>query len=357
MKTILFSTTRQYNPGDEFILMGLENLFKEIPLSYNSVIANRNPMIDKLSKRTYKDNSFNFSNWDLIDYVVFAGSPAWWQNRSSFFDVVRSVSDKTFINTFGRFININRSYVTDKIHKGIRKHNKRCSFLGIGSGRSLYHINKEVQSTLDNNTDLIVVRDEKTLKSIPEKYKPILLPCPALFSSSFEKQVTQLSKILFILQSKNVKMKYDGIPESTLKNTINKYLCVKKAFGNVKIACFVWQDYVRLSKMISKKDLIHNFRSESWASILAEFDLVISTRVHGCGLASSLNIPNIMINKGFRTDTALLFNSIIVDSDTNLINIIRSLDLKDISKKMAAHKAVSKKNWIDILRDGISLTN
>ena len=357
MKTILFSTTRQYNPGDEFILMGLENLFKEIPLSYNPVIANRNPMIDRLTKRTYKDNSFNFLNWDLIDYVIFAGSPVWWQNRSSLSDVVNSVSDKTFISTFGRFVNLNRSYVTDSIHKGIQKYNKRCSFLGIGSGRTIYHINKEVQSTLENHTDLIVVRNEQTLKSLPGKYKPTLLPCPALFSSSFEKQVTQLSKILFIVQGKNIKMKYDGLPESVLKNSINQYLCVKKTFGNVKIACFAWQDYVRLSKIIPKEDLIHNFRSENWASILAEFDLIVSTRVHGCGLASSLNIPNIMINKGFRTDTTSLFNSIIVDSDANLTSIIRSLNLEEISKKIAAHKAFSKKKWVDILKDGISLTN
>ena len=64
-----------------------------------------------------------------------------------------------------------------------------------------------------------------------------------------------------------------------------------------------------------------------------------------------------MINKGFRTDTASLFHSIIVDSDTNLTNIIRSLDLEDISKKIAAHKTASKKKWVDILKDGISLKN
>jgi hypothetical protein len=46
MKNILFSTTRQWNPGDEFILFGIRRIFSAIGLEHNAVIFNRNPEVN-----------------------------------------------------------------------------------------------------------------------------------------------------------------------------------------------------------------------------------------------------------------------------------------------------------------------
>lgn len=46
MKNILISTTRQWNPGDEFIMMGSLNIMKELYGNIiNPIIFNRNPDI------------------------------------------------------------------------------------------------------------------------------------------------------------------------------------------------------------------------------------------------------------------------------------------------------------------------
>ena len=45
MKNIIYSATRQWNPGDEFILMGVESLIQEVFGSHNSILYNRNPQI------------------------------------------------------------------------------------------------------------------------------------------------------------------------------------------------------------------------------------------------------------------------------------------------------------------------
>ena len=44
---IVFSATRQFNPGDEFILYGIMNLLHDVMEneSFNAVIYNRNPDI------------------------------------------------------------------------------------------------------------------------------------------------------------------------------------------------------------------------------------------------------------------------------------------------------------------------
>lgn len=351
MKTILFSTTRQYNPGDEFILMGIENLLKESGAIYNTVIANRNPMIDKVGFRVYKDNSFDFKNWELIDYVIFAGSPVWWQCKSRVYDICKSLKKGSFVNTVGRFLNINRSFVTDSIYSGILKYDKKCSFLGIGSGRDNYNFDHKVSEVMNNHTDLIIVRNQNTLDSIPAEYSPILQPCPALFSSQINKKVSSLKKILFILQDVNIKMKYDGLTESVLRYSLDQYAVIKKEFEYVRVACFAWQDYAKLSKHLSKNEIIYNFRAESWPCIISDYDLIVSTRVHGCGLASSVGIPNIMIRKGFRTDTVKLFNSLIVEPGDNIASIIKSTDLESYSSKLNNYKCDCKKQWISLLRD------
>jgi hypothetical protein len=308
-------------------------------------------MIDRLPHGIYKDNSFDFACWDSIDYVVFAGSPAWWQCRSTPADVIDSISNHSFVNTFGRLINVSRSFVTDQIHSGIQKYGKRCAFLGIGSHKNAINLDKKVRRTLSHSTDLVVVRDKKTFDLLSRDYKPILIPCPALFSSSFEKNVTSLKSMLFILQGKNVKMKYDGLPEDILKYSLEQFDKVKRHFADVRLACFTWQDYKRLAAMLPGEKIIYNFRAESWPQIIADFDLVISTRVHGCGLSSSLGIPNIMINKGFRTDTTELFESVIVNKADDIADTVDSINLEQISTKLNSHKSHSKEQWVRLVRE------
>ena len=102
---IVFSTTRQWNPGDEFILLGTINLLQEYfeqqkdkgiknNFYFNPIIYNRNPQIRRARKRDFIKMIDNFLGKDFIekfrdnsvkdrkpmdytDLVVFAGSPDW----------------------------------------------------------------------------------------------------------------------------------------------------------------------------------------------------------------------------------------------------------------------------------------
>ena len=81
MMNILFSTTRQWNPGDEIILHGVLNLMKATVGEFNPIIWNRHPSINPNNMNL--DNSFSVLRHDLsaIDYVVIAGSPEWLGGR------------------------------------------------------------------------------------------------------------------------------------------------------------------------------------------------------------------------------------------------------------------------------------
>ena len=66
-KNIVFSTTRQWNPGDEFILMGCINLLKQLGVDFNVLIYNRNPQIQSVSgiKKTAFSKFFKMLGIDL----------------------------------------------------------------------------------------------------------------------------------------------------------------------------------------------------------------------------------------------------------------------------------------------------
>ena len=360
MKNILFSTTRQYNPGDEFILMGLENLFRVLGLQYNAVIANRHPFLDRKSQRTSSDNSFDFVDWDLIDYVVFAGSPAWWQNKGSVSDIISSIGKPCFKNTLARYLQLGGRYVTNEIYMGINKYDKRCAYLGVGIGTKMVQLNKLVLHTFKNNTDMIITRNKRTFDYIPPANKPILLPCPALFAAdtagaSYKKIVTDIRNVLFIIQGQEIKRGYDGLSREILEYVVGEYHKVKKTFPDIKIACFSWQDYVKVKSLLPAENYIYEFRSEKWPSILSEFDFVVSTRVHGCGLASSLRIPNIMIKKNLRSTTTELFLSRIVEAGEDILKIMKNTDVAKLSNLLEQHKKNSEKEWIRYMKANLSI--
>src|SRR5262245_35142951 len=96
---VLFSTTRQWNPGDEFILFGCVNALRSAGLEFNPVIFNlnpqtrlRKPLIQWMSAidralfggrvAPFLDNSFkDATDPAIIDLAVFAGSPEWHGRR------------------------------------------------------------------------------------------------------------------------------------------------------------------------------------------------------------------------------------------------------------------------------------
>ena len=75
---IAFSSTKQWNPGDELILQGVRNLLGK----HTFIMFNRHPHITHINidpwsplNRTGDNSYYAGMGDDIIDYVVFAGSP------------------------------------------------------------------------------------------------------------------------------------------------------------------------------------------------------------------------------------------------------------------------------------------
>jgi hypothetical protein len=82
---ILVSSTRQWNPGDEFIFFGVRNLLEKAigDRKINWILYDRHPdlNVNGFKKRIHRNNllhnSFHKHNSRFLDLAVIAGTPEW----------------------------------------------------------------------------------------------------------------------------------------------------------------------------------------------------------------------------------------------------------------------------------------
>lgn len=329
-KNILFSTTRQWNPGDEFILMGCQNILKNIFGDYNSIIYNRNPevrqnwqyinpfrklkygnlefikgkeILDSFLRNNFWDNSFkDTTSGDFIDLVVFAGSPEWITKRSL------------------------------QLYNTICKYNIPTIYLGIGSS-SEYNLNRipQIMKQVLGNALFISVRDERTLNLLEiNNYKAQYNPCPAILSvdKSKEKNIKTLKKIGLIYGTYKA-VSANNIKKETYYYLINLYRHLIRKYKNVyefEFVCHYIDELPEVKKDFPEFNINYSFNSSDYIDIFSKFDLVIGHRVHAIGMSASLGIPGICISHDMRGATCIGFKAPLIkvgdsfDICENLIN-------------------------------------
>jgi polysaccharide pyruvyl transferase WcaK-like protein len=348
-KNILFSTTRQWNPGDEFILMGCINLLKEVVGEFNPIIYNRNPevrqsynytnpfrkskfcninfkgksLIESFFRIGFWDNSFKDDTpIDFIDLVVFAGSPEWFGGRLY------------------------------PLYKKILEHDIPTIFLGIGSGCKFeYSKIDEIYKEVLKKSKLITVRDEYTYKQL-EMLNPHYLPCPALFSSPLEKQIKEAKKIGLIF----------GTDKAVVNNRVNSKTCsfiingYKKLIDNYgcEIVCHYIDEVPEACRLFKNVNVHYSYDSKDYLDIYNKFDLVIGPRVHGIGMSASMGIPGILISHDMRGDTGKGFMAKIIGNDipyNMLSNIVYEIveNIGNYNRKLIDHKHLVKQKYIGLL--------
>ncbi|MBP7708291.1 polysaccharide pyruvyl transferase family protein [Candidatus Pacearchaeota archaeon] len=371
-ENIIFSTTRQWNPGDEFILKGITNLLDDLNFKYNPIIFNKSPAISKsfdfinpakkvsLFKNTHwsnpvgmilnsflnidhLDNSFSrkHSKTKWVEKIIIAGTPEIFSFRH--IPLVR-YAHKYQIPLFLLGI-------------GLPKDKDRLSKMRLTSG-----FLKEAKLILTRNTS----SDLKRIQILnPHTY---YTGCPALFCSRNE-------KIVFSKKNHKIGIIF-SFPESVAGNNLNKkdfekIVCLINSLkeyatkNNIKLH-FIFHyidelheinnNYSYLKELQNGGDVHYSFNSESYEKIYQNFDIIISTRVHGNGLASSMGIPNIALTHDERATTVDSFKSkkfsISKVSAEELTNTVDKMikNLPEISKDLLRNKSERKKVWLNYLK-------
>lgn len=346
-KNFLYVTTRQFNPGDEFILMGVDYLLYKKYGEQNRILFNKNPeVISTFShlnffrkydftkfrfpgigfllsflKIGFNDNSYNpFKDFSEIDRVIFCGSPDWYSNRQ--------------LNVF----------------KAINKLKIPVEFHGLGSQKSfnLNNLGENCKLAL-KSADFISCRDNHAYNTLKKISKPLNLTCPALFVANKKKQIKSLKNIGIIFAhhdscmgnriSKNAMLILFSFYNKLISKYQNKF--------SINFICHHSDEIQSCKKYFPDIDFHYDYDSKNYQKIYSKFDLVIGSRLHGIAMACSMGIPSIGFSHDFRGSAAERFGALnmnINDINQNKIFDILNEEKFFIQLKNNIHKNYSKKH-------------
>tara|TARA_Y100000310_G_C20530950_1_gene738411 strand:- start:121 stop:1062 length:942 start_codon:yes stop_codon:yes gene_type:complete len=291
---IVFSSTKQWNPGDELILQGVRNLLGE----HTFIIFNRHPHLTHINKdpwqpvdRTGDNSYYSGMGDDIIDYVVFGGSPEY----------------HTFFN--------------NDLYNLIEKKNIPFSYIGVGG---FPHWPRPYEKA-----EVAIVRDSLAA-NIPDS---IIAPCPSIYSVKELdlKPREKKEKIVFCFQSG---LKYICSPEEDVHQSAIDFIEKYKP----KVCCHSYPDYVDAYQR--GWDVFYSSRMEDYFDFYSQFDMVVGTRIHGAGWGANYGIPSITIAHDERIETAQNFGSVICTHD-NLIETFENFDVK----KNSSNIIEIRKDW------------
>ena len=292
----VFSTTRQWNPGDEFILRGVFNIFKALGVSFTPIIYNRNPDIQAIFQRAATDTGEKLEIFDnsvkpdsdlsYVDLVVFAGTPDWHSGN------------------------------VDRLHRLILRYKIPAVFLGIGGPAS--NVSEYCRAVLAS-APLITVRQTSVLSEFQEEIqtavRPVYLTCPAMLSADKhqEKVIMDVSCIGLIYQaSKAETNSINGVSDTCYENEkglfcsiIEKYYAEKR----IIIICHYVDEIPLAMRDFPGQEICYSYDAADYYEIYRQCDIVVGTRVHGIGIAASLGIPGLALSHDLRGDTAIGFGA------------------------------------------------
>jgi hypothetical protein len=273
---MLITSTRQWNPGDEWIAAGIRRVLADTTGRHiNWVLYDRSPdnFESPWTAQTRRDllgNSWSPPRDCFFDAVVVAGTPAWAGPH------LRPVVE-CFVQGSTPVL-----------------------FLGIG------HISECIELTGDELTVLkrsfVVTRDPLAMRALAAHgIEATLAVCPSLFSAPFEAPARRLRKIAVVMQ--NDAVINQAIP-SGLKREMFDLVRILAHSYEVAVICNYIDEYCEFRERAGVP-VFYTYDSAQYFEIMADFDIVISTRLHSAFLANSLLKPAVVTHDSPRVTAAL----------------------------------------------------
>lgn len=345
-RNIVFSTTRQWNPGDEIILKGIINLLRDLKIEFNPLIFNRNPDIRSSYgiplyrnvakhenelwyniKSAIMDNSIKpWSQYANIDAIIFAGTPEWQGGRSR----------ELYINAV--------------------KYQIPVYFIGIDSN---YSEKGCIVESVVKKAKFISVRNRTIKKSFDDEgIKANYIPCPSILASNTEKIIDNVYCIGLIYRGfENDVTVWNGWDKEHYQSQIkvyNKIISEYKEHYKIIIICHYIDELYLAERDFPGLDIRYSYDSADYMEIYGECDLVIGSRIHGIGIATSMGIPSIPIKYDVRQGTMDgFYPNNLYFGDLYKEDIFQSClsNIRDMNRMLIAHKHQVRKAYQNKLKN------
>ena len=267
---ILISSTRQWNPGDEFIRLGVSELLRNLfGTGHNYLLWNRNPDLfvnqyeDDRMRTDFLTNSCKVRDISYTDMVVFAGTPEWFGNTvEPVFDLLRQ-------------------------YPGIP-----ALFIGIGAGKRLDLLPPAALEVLKRDYTAIISRSKglaASLNTLLQTDKAIDLPCPSLFCSP-ARHANRSKKLKIAVNMQGCQVICQSIAGSLVENFL---ACFPDPSRAPDVIC----SYIDEFTFYSARGYTcrYSFEPMDYFSIFDEYDKIVATRLHVALPALAMSIPAVLL--------------------------------------------------------------
>jgi hypothetical protein len=351
-KLVLYSTTRQYNPGDEFILFGIRNLIKSIGIVESPVIYNRNQEINqplsflnplrrvKSQSKWIKalgsffrisqvDNSFkDIHKLDIYDMVVFAGSPEWASTR------------------------------LNPLYRKLQKFDKPILFLGLGSF-SQKIVLSDMKKGVIEKAKLVTYRNPESEHAFPDSIDAQLMPCPALFAVEGTQHVVRKGKVAIVFGVSDAS-KGNHVSQNAMNKMVHIYKILQNKGISVDIVCHYIDEIPYAKEIFKGTEIRYSYDASEYKEIYKDYQYVVTSRVHAVGMCASLGIPGTLIAHDGRASTVKLFKAdIVMDTEKEIVfeqNVLDRMERVDeLSLELKEHKLNSLQDYQNKLKSALGI--
>lgn len=347
VNNVLYVTTRQWNPGDEFILAGARSVVREIGWRPRlESIYNKSPQVvgklsrfnpfrlkhanysagyvDSFLQTAHFDNSFGPTNdISVFDAVVFCGSPGWFGGRLS--DI----------------------YAKLEAFQGI------VLFLGIGSSNRDVNLNGREAGVMRRAT-IVTCRDEHLATVLRDRYgiDTTWITCPALLAAPFETTPDPTAPVGLVYTAAHTNRGQKvSIEHEALQNDI--FHAVINAHPSAEVVCNYYDEVDRAGVLFGRQRVRYLYDAAEYPGMMAQYRYAVSSRVHGCGIASSVGVPNVLLGHDRRALTVAGFGSATSLDRGEILELIRgaedAAELATQSRALQERKAAVMAEYVGLL--------
>lgn len=323
-KNILFNTTRQWNPGDQIIMLGILRLLRH--LDFNIFIYNRHPN----AWGHGVDNSYRPKDHSLenIDYYITAGTPEW--------------ASKGLQPLFRALVEAHIPH----------------SFIGVGSQTTDETFNFPSLMKLLETADVLTARDKEAYRTIAP-LGGILLPCPGFLCGELPTKARIRAKTVGLIYMSS-HSKFQQISSKLDLNLIVGYEAVIKKHNTI-IICHYIDEALEARFFFPNTPIYYSYDAKDFQSFYALCDLVIGPRLHGVLLAAGMGIPSYITrdydeNQETRrvgTTEPLGIPSLLPADPMGFVEAIKNTEIRKESKRLIDLRYKTEIEYLGVLAEKI----